>query len=218
MACGAAIASYSGNEFSCPWWRNGGLSEFVHFWRKGVFHFCRWGGTAGLLSVLQRIQKRSKKKHFKQSLLGLGMFSLCSLLFSPFFPCVCVCLSPPSAFSGLCLELGLSQRSTIHLLHLMLITHLCQIKQSSHLPTLLYLRPAQSSTHRQIVCYPPVVFCLASWGVGALAWAEAKFSWQTVEGIQFSDFMEEFKLVFDHPDYVTNASIRLMTLSQDDDQ
>ncbi len=91
-------------------------------------------------------------------MLSLGMFSLCSFLFSP-FPRVCVFVSPCVHFLGC--ESG-AGAEPVHLLHLLLITHLCQIKQSSHLSTLLYLKPAESSTHRQIVRYPPVIFCLAS--------------------------------------------------------
>lgn len=48
----------------------------------------------------------------------------------------------------------------------------------------------------------------------ALQWAEAKFSEDTIEQTDYEDFVREFKLVFDHPDYQADASLRLLSLSQ----
>ncbi|KAI3356416.1 hypothetical protein L3Q82_017213 [Scortum barcoo] len=46
----------------------------------------------------------------------------------------------------------------------------------------------------------------------ALTWAEATYACRVLEGVSFHKFLEEFKLVFDHPNVCFNASIRLMKL------
>uniref|UniRef100_A0A3B3C5A7 CCHC-type domain-containing protein n=1 Tax=Oryzias melastigma TaxID=30732 RepID=A0A3B3C5A7_ORYME len=48
----------------------------------------------------------------------------------------------------------------------------------------------------------------------ALQWAEAKFSRNRVENTTYNQFVNELKLVFDHPDYNLNSSLRLMKLNQ----
>uniref|UniRef100_A0A667YB73 CCHC-type domain-containing protein n=1 Tax=Myripristis murdjan TaxID=586833 RepID=A0A667YB73_9TELE len=75
--------------------------------------------------------------------------------------------------------------------------------------TVFKLRPVSFSTDFSKIQY---IFGLLRGR--ALAWAEAKFSRNPIEEVQFSEFLEDFKLVFDHPDYQANASMRLMTLSQ----
>lgn len=48
----------------------------------------------------------------------------------------------------------------------------------------------------------------------ALKWAEAKFSSKSMDGVKYVDFVKEVKRVFDHPDYQSDASSRLMSMSQ----
>uniref|UniRef100_A0A8D0D3W8 Retrotransposon gag domain-containing protein n=1 Tax=Sander lucioperca TaxID=283035 RepID=A0A8D0D3W8_SANLU len=48
----------------------------------------------------------------------------------------------------------------------------------------------------------------------ALVWAEAMCSNQHLTSLNFSDFSARLTTVFDHPDYVGNASKRLLALSQ----
>ncbi|KAI3367335.1 hypothetical protein L3Q82_008375 [Scortum barcoo] len=48
----------------------------------------------------------------------------------------------------------------------------------------------------------------------ALSWAEARFARGALEGVTFSDFIEEFHLVFDCPDNYFSASSRLMGITQ----
>uniref|UniRef100_A0A8C5DKJ9 Retrotransposon gag domain-containing protein n=1 Tax=Gouania willdenowi TaxID=441366 RepID=A0A8C5DKJ9_GOUWI len=48
----------------------------------------------------------------------------------------------------------------------------------------------------------------------ALKWAEARFSNTAMHEVRYRDFVKEIKQVFDHPDYRSDASAKLMSLSQ----
>uniref|UniRef100_A0A8C5ERN7 CCHC-type domain-containing protein n=1 Tax=Gouania willdenowi TaxID=441366 RepID=A0A8C5ERN7_GOUWI len=48
----------------------------------------------------------------------------------------------------------------------------------------------------------------------ALKWAEARFSNTVMHEVRYRDFVKEIKQVFDHPDYRSDASVKLMSLSQ----
>jgi len=71
-------------------------------------------------------------------------------------------------------------------------------------------RPQTFPTDPAKICY--VIGLLRG---RALAWAEAVNSHQSLASLVFSEFISEFRDVFDHPDYWGDASRRLVNSRQE---
>lgn len=71
------------------------------------------------------------------------------------------------------------------------------------------LRPATFSTDKS-----KILFMVGLLRGRALTWAEAEDSARSLSQMNYSDFIQRFKQVFDHPDYAGSAAKRLFALQQ----